>query len=204
MGPRSAALLPPLLLVCLLTSGCGSSDESARGPAEATNAQSSADPSGRPERRAEREEREAARCRELLPRVRLTYRITATDATDGSEIGLRMVLVNRSDVTVAGSTAGTLEVSAGSRSSRISWGGSSADELSLKPGTTLRREVWHDRKPPGWHPVGDRVTRFGFYAYTYAPGPGTVTCFIPATIVAPRGLVEGHPSGRWTQESTPP
>lgn len=63
--------------------------------------------------------------------------------------------------------------------------------------------MWHDRKPPGWHPMGDRVTDFDFYTYVYAPGPGTVTCDVPATVTAPPGLVEGHPSGRWSQESDP-
>ncbi len=89
------------------------------------------------------------------------------------------------------------------RRNQLSWGGSSADELWQKPGSVVRREVWHDRQPPGWHPVGDRVTSFDFYTYVYAPGPGTVACQVPATIVADPQLVADHPVGRWRQQSDP-
>jgi hypothetical protein len=100
-----------------------------------------------------------------------------------------------------GSTDGLLKVAPDPRSNRISWGGSSADEIEQKAGSTTRRQVWHDRQPPGWHPVGDRVTSFEAHTNLYAPGPGRlVSCSIPATVVAPPHLVEGHPSGRWRQE----
>lgn len=143
----------------------------------------------------------AQRCHSLLPQLDLSYRITAVPTAGGSAIGLSMTLVNRSTSRLGGSTGGLLKVEPDPRSNRINWGGSSADELWQKAGSTTNREVWHDRQPPGWHPVGNRVTSFDFYAYVYAPGPGTVTCHLPATVVAPPDLVEGHPSGRWRQES---
>lgn len=212
MGLR--AVLPQLLLaLCLLAAGCGTSDsESSSADPSAEGGPSDSSPGDgtsptcdaecRDERRAEREQREAARCGPLLDGIRLTYRITATPAAGGRAIRLHMILENRSGTRLSGSTAGILRIAPGPQ--RISWGGSSADELWLGSGATMRREVWHDRKPPGWHPIGDKVTAFGFSTYTYAPGPGTVACFVPATVIAPRGLVDDHPSGGWTQDSTPP
>ena len=214
----SAALaLQSLVVLAFLASGCDSPDESAASSARESSPSSAGTTSGasptcsaekcaaerRAERKAERRAEQAQRCRDFLDKVDLTYRITATPAEGGSEIGLHMILVNRSQGVLSGSTAGALRVAPGPPSNRISWGGSSADDLWVKPGTTTRREVWHERRPPGWHPVGDRVTSFHFYTYTYGPRPGFYTCFIPATIVAPRGLVDAHASGRWSQKSDP-
>jgi hypothetical protein len=214
MRLRTAPALSSLLFSGVLVGGCGNADDTpARADREPTVATASVSPPGdgasptcdagcRSERRAERNAREAERCDSLLSRVHLSYRITATPTAGGSTIGLWMTLANRSTVRLGGSTGGLLKVDPDPRSNRISWGGSSADELWQKPGSTTRREVWHDRQPPGWHPVGDRVTSFDFNAYVYAPGPGTVVCHIPATVRAPPQLVEGHPSGRWRQESS--
>ena len=213
MRPRAASSLSSLLFSGVLVAGCGNAGDSPpradRQPTSATSTSPSGDGARPPcdggcraERRAERTAREAERCAPFLSRVEPRYRITATPTAGGSAIALRMTLANRSTSRLAGSTGGLLEVDPNPRVNRISWGGSSADELWQKAGSTTRREVWHDRRPPGWHPVGDKVTSFDFYAYVYAPGPGTVVCDIPATVVAPRHLVEGHPSGRWRQESS--
>lgn len=193
----------PHLALALLASGCGageSAPETVRATTSSTPEASASSPGIRADRRAQREAQDAERCRELLSEVRLTFRITTAPADDGSEIGLRMTLVNRSDARLSGSMAGVLTVAPGPPSNRISWGGSSADELWQRPGTTSRREVWHGRQPPGWHPVGERVTSFDYSAYTYAPGRRAVVCHIPATVLAPRGLVDGHASGHWTEE----
>lgn len=143
----------------------------------------------------------AERCAPVLAQVQLSYRITATPTGDGSSIGLWVTLENRSKEELNGSMGGLLKIDPDPRSNQISWGGSSADELYQKPGSTMHRQIWHDRQPPGWHPVGDRVTSFDFYTYAYSPGPRSEACHLPATVVAPPGLVEGHPSGRWRQRS---
>ena len=57
---------------------------------------------------------------------------------------------------------------------------------------------------PGRRLVGRRVTTFDFSTYLYPPGRGTVACFMPAHVVAPPGLVVGHPSGIWKQRSSRP
>jgi hypothetical protein len=131
-----------------------------------------------------------------------TFRITAAPTPTGNEISLHMTLVNDSSAMLYGTMGGLLKASPRPRTNQINWGGSSADELGQRPGTTLRREIWHDRQPPGWHPVGDRVTSFDYYAIAYAPGKGLVACDIPATVLAPPGLVDGRPSGRWIQQPT--
>ena len=185
MRPPRALFVFLLALLISLISGCGDSPDDEprsesgqasldgeytdRVPSE--DAVQTCDADCRAERRAEYEAKVAERCRALLDRVSLTYRITATPSAGGNEIGLHMTLENESEVRLAGSTGGVLQVSPGPKSNQINWGGSSADELYQKPGTTTSREVWHDRQPPGWHPVGDRVTSFSFYTYTYAPGP---------------------------------
>ena len=209
MRLRTASALSSLVFSGVLVGGCGDAgDTAARAARKPTGAATSVSPSGDGAPtcdagcRAERRARAVKRCASLLSRVDLSYRISATPTAGGSTIGLRMTLTNRSKSRLTGSTGGLLKVDPDPRTNQINWGGSSADELWQKPGSTARREVWHDRKPPGWHPVGDRVTSFDFYAYVYAPGPGTVVCHIPATIVAPPRLVEGHPSGRWRQESS--
>ena len=107
----------------------------------------------RDERRAEQEAIENERCGPLLDQVSLGFRITTTPSARGNEIGLHMMLDNRSEIRLSGDTWGLLKVSPDARSNRISWGGSSADVLWQQPGTTSSREVWHDRQPPGWHPV---------------------------------------------------
>lgn len=187
----------------VLATACGTSEEASSRAADQTSAPSSASRSTEQAGcdKQCRAERTAERCRQFLSGVRLRYEITAVPAAGGQQIGLHMSLENRGSGPVAGSTSGLLRVSPGPGANRISWGGSSADELYQKPGTTERRPVWHDRQPPGWHPVGDKVISFDFTTYAYAPGPGTTACFIPATVRAPRGLVVAHPSGRWTQES---
>lgn len=203
------ALVAPLLPLGMFISGCGSSEDATGDVSDASTGSMASDDSGSPppEETAHecdtdcRAERRAQRCRTFLSGVTLRYDITAEPADAGREIGLHMTLVNRTGTRLAGSTAGTLRVSPGPPSNRISWGGSSADEVYQKPGTASRREVWHERQPPGWHPVGDRVTSFDFSTYAYAPGHGTVACFMPAAVRAPRGLVVGHPSGRWMQQS---
>lgn len=202
---RLAATLSATSVFALgvLANGCDTAEEAKQRPGDHTSAPSAASPSTEQAAcdKQCRAERKAERCRQFLSGVRLHYDITAVPTAGGREIGLHMTLENRTDARVAGSTSGVLRVAPGPPSNRISWGGSSADELYQRPGTTVRRPVWHDRQPPGWHPVGDKVTSFDFSTYSYAPGPGTTVCFIPATVRAPRGLVVGHPSGRWTQES---
>ena len=216
MRLQAALFVGQLSLLGALISGCGDVGDAGPRPDSAPTAPPDAastdqvpsddasptcDVLCRLERRADRQALEVERCRELLARVNLTYRITATPSAGGSEIGLHMILENGSEATLPGSTSGVLQVSPGPKSNQINWGGSSADELYQKPGTTWSREVWHYRRPPGWHPVGNRMTSFSFDTYAYSPGPGTVVCHFPATVVAPRGLVDGHPSGRWNQQS---
>jgi hypothetical protein len=203
---RLAASVPATWLLAwgVLAAGCATSEPA---DSRAADHASAASPASRSTGQTAcgrqcREERKAERCRKFLSGLRLHYEITAAPAAGGREIGLHMSLENRSRGPVQGSTSGLLLVAPGPRSNRISWGGSSADELYQKPGTTLRRPVWHDRQPPGWHPVGEQVSSFDFTTYAYAPGPGLTACFIPATVRAPRGLVVAHPSGRWTQESS--
>lgn len=190
-----------------LAGACGGDATDATDQARASEASDEASPScdrecRAAERRAEREAEVAARCKELLPDVTLTYRLTAEPVGNGSEIGLHMALANRSHGYLTGATTGRLDVDAGGSRDRISWGGSSADELAQEPGTVERREVWHDRMPPGWHPVGSEVTSFAFSTYAYAPGRGLAVCYLPARVVAPRGLVADHASGHWTQQSS--
>jgi hypothetical protein len=198
-------LVPPLLVPGTLISGCGPTEDSSGPLSAGATASPSCDHDCRAEhrakRRAAREAHNVKRCRELVSRVALTYRITAVPQGADKAIGLHMVLENRSTGRLSGSTSGLMKVSPRPRVNQISWGGSSADELYQKPGTTSQREIWHDRQPPGWHPVGTQVTSFDFYTYLY--GPGGRACFIPATVLAPRGLVDGHSSGHWIQESNP-
>ena len=193
MRPATALVLSLVLVPGSVLAACGDTDAT-----DQPDVAASASPSG------DRAARRAERCEELLPDVALRYRITATPGADGAEIGLWMRIANRSPAQLSGSTGGTLVVEPGPRTNRISWGGSSADQLWQKPGSTSRHQIWHDRRPPGWHPVGDRVTSFEFYADVYAPGPGLVACPLTAAVVAPPGLVDGHPSGRWRQESSAP
>lgn len=207
MRLRTAPALSSLLLSSALIGACGDADDTSgraeREPTVSDSASPSCDAGCRSERRAERRAREAERCDSLLSQVHLSYRITATPTDGGSAIGLWMTLENRSSKSFGGSTVGLLKVDPDPRKNQISWGGSSADELYPEPRSTTRQEVWHDRQPPGWHPVGNRVTSFDFDTYVYAPGPGVVVCHIPATVSAPPHLVVGHPSGRWRQESNP-
>ena len=114
-----------------------------------------------------------------------------------------MIVVNRSDTRLSGDTSGSMRVEPGRRDNGIRWGGSSSDVLWQRPHTTSEREVWHERRPPGWHPVGEQVTAFSYDAYSYAPGRPVLVCHFPAAVEAPRGLVDGHPSGRWTQQPEP-
>ncbi len=177
-----------------------SSPEAPSGPSADERAEREA---RRAERRARYEAQVAQRCDPLLPRLGLTYRITATPVASGTAIGLHLTLANRTVHSLYGGTAGAMELDPGRGS--LAWGGSSADEMELRPGTTLERHVWHERLPPGTNPVGDRVTSFTFYTYLYAPKPGgTLACYLPARIQAPRGLVDGHPAGRWSQPSELP
>jgi hypothetical protein len=213
MRLRTVSGLASLVFSGGLVVGCGDAGDNSVDADRQATAPTSASPSGdeagsacdagcRSERRAERRARETERCAPLLSRVRLSYRITATPTEGGTTFGLWMTLANRSTSRLAGSTGGLLKVDPDPRKNRISWGGSSADEIYQRPGSTTRREVWHDRQPPGWHPVGERVTSFEFDTYAYAPGAGIVVCHIPALVVAPPRLVDGHPSGRWRQESS--
>ena len=157
----------------------------------------------RAERQAKREAEVAERCDPLLASLDHAFQITATPVEGGTAIGLRLRLANRTEHTLNGGTAGVMKLDPGRGA--LAWGGSSADEMQLKPGTTLRRQVWHERLPPGKNPLGDRVTSFTFYTYLYAPKPGgTLACYLPATIEAPRGLVDGHAAGRWTAPSELP
>jgi hypothetical protein len=149
--------------------------------------------------RVERRARDRERCEALVPQVELVWRITATPTARGQEIGLWMRLGNDSGVRLSGDTWGVLRTDGG-RQQVIRWGGSSADVVWQRPGAVSEREVWHERRPPGWHPVAERVTSFSYDAYTYAPGRPTLVCHLPAVVTAPRGLVAGHPSGRWTQQ----
>ena len=210
--------VPWLLLVGALAVGCGSEDAD---PSSATPSALPSESESRPlasdpphtlspeeraqrqaERRAKRAAKVAERCDPLLSQVILTFEVTTEPTDRGAEIGLRMTLDNRSESRLSGDTGGEMRVAPGPRHHGIAWGGSSADTFVQGPGTVSARDVWHERQPPGWRPIGEQVTSFSFYAYTYAPGPGTVVCHIPATIIAPRGLVDGHRSGRWTQQPT--
>jgi hypothetical protein len=211
---RTVPALSSLLFSAAVVAGCGDSgDTTADADEKPTAASSSAPPAEgeasptcddacRAERRAEREARIAERCAPVLSQVDLTYRITATPTTGGSTIALWVTFENGSADELNGSMGGVLKVDPHPRANQISWGGSSADEISLQPGSTTEREIWHDRRPPGWHPVGERVTSFDFYTYVYSPGPRSEACHLPATITAPPGLVADHPSGRWRQHSS--
>jgi hypothetical protein len=214
MRLRTAPALSSLLFSAVIVAGCGDAGDSADGadreptedvspaPPPGDNASPTCDTECRAERRAERAARVAERCAPVLSQVQLSYRITATPTPGGFTIGLWVTFENRSKDELGGSMGGLLKVDPRPRSNQISWGGSSADELYQQPGSTMDREIWHDRRPPGWHPVGERVTSFDFYTYVYSPGPRSEACHLPATITAPPGLVEGHPSGRWRQHSS--
>lgn len=205
-GRHVAAALSGLLVAASLV-GCGDGASEAPpdvAPATSTSPSSpDSSPTATCNARCRFEERVAERCPPLLADIRLTWRITTRPVADGQEIGLRMVLANRSDARLSGDTWGALQVAPGGRAHGIKWGGSSADVIYQKPGTTTNREVWHERRPPGWRPLGEQVTAFRYDAYTYAPGAGATVCHIPARVEAPRGLVVGHPSGRWAEEPSP-
>lgn len=203
-------------LLVVVVVGCGSerADPDAAAPTKApsgSESEASQSPSATPstlsaeeraeeraQRREKREARAARLCAPFLSDISLTYEITATPTDRGQEIGLRMTLENRSDTRLSGDSGGELRVAPGGRHYGIAWGGSSADTIYQGPRSYTERDVWHERQPPGWRPVGERVTSFRFYASTFAPK--NVTCDIPARVVAPPGLVNGHPSGSWTQQ----
>src|SRR5688572_20446737 len=63
----------------------------------------------REKRRVENEER----CASLVDSVDLTWRITATPTDRGQQIGLRMLVVNRSDARLSGDTSGAMRVEPG-------------------------------------------------------------------------------------------
>jgi hypothetical protein len=208
-----------LLAVLWPAVGCGEAEGPSPGSAPLTTVPSEVDdrvpsaaPTGlsaeeraarRAERQAERAAEIAERCDPLVAGLDHAYRITATPVARGTEIGLQMSLANRTKHTLYGGTAGLMKLDPGRGT--LAWGGSSADEMQLKPGTTLQRQVWHEGLPPGANPIGERVTSFTFYTYLYAPKPGgTQACYLPATIEAPRGLVDGHTTGRWTAPSELP
>lgn len=209
-----------LLVMAGVATGCGTAQDASPGsvtpstvPSESDSRSSSSDaPTGlsaeeraqrRAERQAKREAEVAERCDPLLARLDLSYRITATPVARGTEIGLHMSLANRTEHTLYGGTAGAMRLDPGRGA--LAWGGSSADEMQLKPGTTLERQVWHERLPPGTNQIGERVTSVTFYTYLYAPKPGgLLACYLPATIEAPRGLVDSHAAGHWSQPSELP
>lgn len=206
MAARALASMAALAMV----SGCAEDSPARTDPDPAVVTTSETRPSRAPDRppcdakcQAKREQRRVEnerRCAPLVGSVELTWRITATPTDRGQEIGLRMLVVNRSDARLSGDTSGVMRVEPGRRDNGIRWGGSSSDVLWQRPHTTTDREVWHERRPPGWHPIGDRVTAFSYDAYSYAPGRPVLVCHFPATVEAPRGLVEDHPSGRWIQQ----
>lgn len=206
LGARLAA---PVVFVGALVAACGDGGDSTTepDPLGSGEASDSASPTcdracRAAQRRAERKALAAARCRELRSEVDLTYRFTATPVAGGKEVRLHLTVANRSDAEVDGATSGEFEVDEGHGPDRITWGGSSSDELYLEPGSVATAEALG--RQPDQHPIGRRVTWFDFSAYLYAPGRGVVACFMPARVVAPPGLVAGHPSGRWTQRSSRP
>lgn len=118
MRLAASSTVPALVCAGFLAASC--TDDGA-GNADAEQRSTTAEsPSPSSDRGAERAAEEAERCDSLLSRVRLRFQITATSAADGTSVGLRMTLVNRSESELVGSTAGLLKVGPDPRTQRIS------------------------------------------------------------------------------------
>lgn len=139
-------------------------------------------------------------CREYEKKVRLVYTVVARHTASGKELTVRLTLHNDFERHLLGDIGGAMAVTERTPGSpsRYEWGDSPQDVVAVRALTTRRVSITNLGVKPLSVPAGARVSVLGVWSRLGPSRTGREPCWLPARVRAPRGLVIGHPGGRWS------
>ena len=139
-------------------------------------------------------------CREYAKNVRLVYAVVSRHTASGKDLMITLTVHNDFERHLLGDIGGAMAVTERSPGSppRYEWGDSPSDVVAVRARTTRRLPITHLGVEPLSVPTGARVSVLGVWSRLGPSRTGREPCWLPAEVRAPRGLVIGHPSGRYS------
>lgn len=139
-------------------------------------------------------------CREYAKKVRLVYTVVSRHTASGNHLTVTLTVHNDFERHLLGDIGGAMAVTERSPGSppRYEWGDSPNDVVAVRALTTRRVPITNLGAKPLSVPTGARVSVLGVWSRLGPSRTGREPCWLPAQVRAPRGLVIGHPGGRWS------
>lgn len=138
-------------------------------------------------------------CRQYEKQVRLVYTVVARRTVSGTDLSVRLTVHNGSERHLLGDIGGAMAVTGQRPGSPplYEWGDSPNDLIGVSALTTRRVLISNLATKPLTVPAEAKVSVLGVWSRLGPSRTGRAPCWLPAQVRAPRGLVVGHPSGRW-------
>ena len=138
-------------------------------------------------------------CSEYEKKVRLVYTVVSRRTASGQDLSVTLAVHNDFDRHLLGDIGGAMAATEPSPGSppRYEWGDSPNDVVGVRALTTRRVPIASLGVKPLSVPAGARVSVLGVWSHLGPSRTGREPCWLPAQVRAPRGLVVGHPDGRW-------
>ena len=138
-------------------------------------------------------------CKEYEKKVRLVYTVVSRRTASGRDLTITLAVHNDFERHLLGDIGGAMAVTERSPGSppRYEWGDTPNDVVGVRALTTRRVQITNLGAKPLSVPAGARVSVLGVWSRLGPSRTGREPCWLPAQVRAPRGLVIGHPGGRW-------
>jgi hypothetical protein len=139
-------------------------------------------------------------CREYEKQVRLVYTVVSRRTASGKDLTITLTVHNGSERHLLGDIGGAMAVTMRGPGSPplYEWGDSPNDVVGVHALTTRRVLISNLGTKPQPVPADAKVSVLGVWSRLGPSRTGREPCSLPADVRAPRGLVIGHPDGRWS------
>lgn len=138
-------------------------------------------------------------CREYEKKVRLVYTVVSRRTGSGKDLSIRLTVRNGFERHLLGDIGGAMAVTMQGPGSPplYEWGDTPNDVIGVKALTTRQVLISNLEAKPLSVPAEAKVSVLGVWSRLGPSRTGRAPCSLPAHVRAPRGLVIGHPGGRW-------
>ena len=138
-------------------------------------------------------------CGRYEKKVRLVYTVVSHRTASGKDLTITLTVHNGFERHLLGDIGGAMAVTMRNPGSppRYEWGDSPNDVVGAQALTTHRVLISNLGVKPLSVPAEAKVSVLGVWSRLGPSRTGRAPCSLPAQVRAPRGLVIGHPGGRW-------
>lgn len=138
-------------------------------------------------------------CREYEKKVRLVYTVVSRRTASGKDLTITLTVHNGFERHLLGDIGGAMAVTMRNPGSapRYEWGDTPNDVIGVRALSTRRVLISNMGVKPLSVPAGAKVSILGAWSRLGPSRTGREPCWLPAQVRAARGLVIGHPGGRW-------